>query len=128
MFVVDASAPILESTIAAVYAGAGLVVLVDPTANDQRCRQPDNAAASNVAAQSAAGHDSAEILQTVLAEACIELVAMQYRERARIGIKQENIVGVDSHTYNVDDIQPHTLTALRQLRAVAPITSDLQRL
>src|SRR6476661_2826904 len=40
----------------------------------QRCRQPDNAAASNVAAQSAAGHDSADILQTVLAETGIELV------------------------------------------------------
>ena len=72
---VDASAPILESTIAAVHAGAGLVVLVDPTANDSAAANLDNAAASNVAAQSAAGHDSAEILQTVLAEAGIELVA-----------------------------------------------------
>ncbi len=63
-----------------------------------------------------------------VSQACIELVAQQYRERARIGVKQEATVGVDSATYNVDDLQPHTLTALTQLRSVAPISGFSHRL
>ncbi len=64
----------------------------------------------------------------MVSQACVELVAMQYRERARIGVKQEATVGVDSATYNVDDLQPHTLTALKQVRCVAPVSGFSHRL
>jgi hypothetical protein len=60
----------------------------------------------------------------MVSQACIELVGQQYRERARIGVKQEATVGVDSATYNVDDLQPHTLTALAQIRNVVPISGS----
>jgi hypothetical protein len=63
-----------------------------------------------------------------IAQACNELVAKQYRERARIGVKQETIVGVDSYTYNVQDLLPNTRTALAQYCVVAPISSFSRRL
>ncbi len=61
-------------------------------------------------------------------QACNELVAKQYRERARIGVKQETIVGVDSYTYNVTDLLPDTRSALLVLRNVVPISSSSRRL
>jgi hypothetical protein len=63
-----------------------------------------------------------------VSQACVELVAQQYRERARIGIKQEATVGVDSATYNVDALQPHTLTALSQVRRVTSGSGASRRL
>ncbi len=61
-------------------------------------------------------------------QACNELVTKQYRERARVGVKQETIVGVDSYTYNVQDLLPDTRSALMVLRNVVPISSSSRRL
>jgi len=63
-----------------------------------------------------------------VSQACNELVAKQYRERSRIGVKQETIVGVDSYTYNVTDLLPDTRSALLVLRNVVPISSSSRRL
>src|SRR6266550_254098 len=63
-----------------------------------------------------------------ISQACVELVAQKYRERSRIGVKQETIVGVDSFTYNVQDLLPNTLTALKQQRNVTPISGSSRRL
>lgn len=61
-------------------------------------------------------------------QACIELVTQRYRERSRVGVKQETIVGVDSYTYNNPDLLPGIATTLKQYRKVAPVTGYSHRL
>ncbi len=63
-----------------------------------------------------------------VSQACNELVTKQYRERARVGVKQETIVGVDSYTYNVQDLLPDTRSALLVLRNVTPVSAFSRRL
>lgn len=82
---------------------------------------------SNVVLHYTAGFGDNDI-PPAISQACVEFVAQRWRERARIGIKQENIVGVDSHTYNVSDLQPATRTAVELFKAVAPVAPDLRRL
>jgi hypothetical protein len=82
---------------------------------------------SNVVLHYTAGFDESNI-PPAISQACVEFVAQRWRERARIGIKQENIVGVDSHTYNVSDLQPATRTAVNLYRTVAPVAAYLRRL
>ncbi len=61
-------------------------------------------------------------------QACNELVTKQYRERARVGVKQETIVGVDSYTYNVQDLLPDTRSALLTLCNHTPVSASSHRL
>jgi hypothetical protein len=61
-------------------------------------------------------------------QACIELVAQRYRERSRVGVKQETIVGVDSYTYNNPDLLPSIATSLQQYRKVTSSVAWSRRL
>lgn len=82
---------------------------------------------SNVVLNYTAGYADNDI-PPAISQACIEFVGQRWRERARVGIKQENIVGVDSHTYNVSALQPSTRAAVELYKAVAPVSPQLRRL
>jgi Phage gp6-like head-tail connector protein len=58
-----------------------------------------------------------------LAQACIELVALRYRERTRIGEVSKAIGGGETVSYSQKDMSAPILTSLRQYRAVAPIAA-----
>lgn len=61
-------------------------------------------------------------------QACIELVATKYRERARLGVASENIVGVRAVTYKIQDMLPITQTALNAIAQTTPIIAYIKRL
>jgi len=63
-----------------------------------------------------------------ITQACVELVALRYRERTRIGVAQENIVGVQSDTWHIFDLLPATHLALQQFHSVVPISTFSRRL
>lgn len=63
-----------------------------------------------------------------IAQACTELVGQRYRERARVGVKQETIVGVDSYTYVTPAMIDSVETTLLQYRSVVPISTFSRRL
>jgi hypothetical protein len=56
-----------------------------------------------------------------IAQACIELVALRYRERTRIGEVSKSVGGGETVTYAQKDMSLPIATLLQQYRAVAPI-------
>lgn len=58
-----------------------------------------------------------------LDQACIELVALKYLQRLRIGVASEAVSGVGSRTYTNADMQPGTKTILDRYRRVAPVAA-----
>ena len=60
-----------------------------------------------------------------LAQACIELVALRYRERSRIGEVARAIGGGETVSYSQKDMSDAIKTLIQQYRAVAPVTGFL---
>jgi Phage gp6-like head-tail connector protein len=60
-----------------------------------------------------------------LAQACIELVALRYRERSRIGEVARAIGGGETASYSQKDMSDGIKTLIQQYRLVAPITGSL---
>jgi hypothetical protein len=60
-----------------------------------------------------------------LAQACIELVALRYRERSRIGEVARAIGGGETVSYSQKDVSDSTKTLIQQYRVVAPIAGFL---
>ena len=58
-----------------------------------------------------------------IAQACIELVALRYRERTRIGEVSKSVGGGETVTYSQKDMSASMLTLLQQYRIVAPIAT-----
>jgi hypothetical protein len=56
-----------------------------------------------------------------IAQACIELVALRYRERTRIGEVSRSVGGGETVSYAQRDMSPSIATLLQQYRVVAPI-------
>ena len=60
-----------------------------------------------------------------LAQACIELVALRYRERTRTGEVSKHLGGAETVTYSQKDMAASTMTLIRQYRLQSPITGFL---
>ncbi len=60
-----------------------------------------------------------------LAQACIELVALRYRERGRIGEVAKAIGAGQTVSYSQKDMSDSTRTLIEQYRRVAPIDGSL---
>jgi Phage gp6-like head-tail connector protein len=58
-----------------------------------------------------------------IAQACIELVALRYRERTRIGEVSKAVGGGETVSYSQKDMSAPILTLLQQYRVVAPTTA-----
>jgi len=58
-----------------------------------------------------------------IAQACIELVALRYRERTRIGEASKSLGGGETVSYVQKDMSPAIATLLQQYRVVAPVAS-----
>ena len=56
-----------------------------------------------------------------ISQACIELVALRYRERTRIGEMSKSLGGGETVSYSQKDMSASIATLLQQYRAVAPI-------
>lgn len=56
-----------------------------------------------------------------IAQACIELVALRYRERTRIGEVSKSLGGTETVTYAQKDMSDAIRTLLLQYRAVVPV-------
>lgn len=59
-----------------------------------------------------------------LAQACIELVALRYRERTRIGEVSKSLGGGETVSYSQKDMSAGIATLLQQYRVVAPIAAS----
>jgi Phage gp6-like head-tail connector protein len=75
------------------------------------------AGAQNVAFAYTAGYAAVPV---DLAQACIDLVALRYRERARLGEVSKHI-GIETVTFAQTDMSAATQSMLQQYRAVSPI-------
>jgi Phage gp6-like head-tail connector protein len=62
-----------------------------------------------------------------LAQACIELVALRYRERSRIGEVARAIGGGETVSYSQKDMSDSIKSLIQQYRIVAPIAGFLMR-
>ena len=60
-----------------------------------------------------------------LAQACIELVALRYRERSRIGEVARAIGGGETVSYSQKDMSDSIKTLIQQYRIVAPVAGFL---
>ena len=60
-----------------------------------------------------------------LSQACIELVALRYRERGRIGEVAKAIGGGQTVSYSQKDMSDSIKTLIQQYRRVAPIAGSL---
>jgi hypothetical protein len=58
-----------------------------------------------------------------IAQACIELVALRYRERTRIGEISKAVGGAETVSYSQKDMSAPILTLLQQYRVVAPVAA-----
>lgn len=58
-----------------------------------------------------------------LAQACIELVALRYRERTRVGEVSKALAGGETVTYAQKDMSGAIATVLQQYRTVAPVAA-----
>jgi hypothetical protein len=56
-----------------------------------------------------------------VAQACIELIALRYRERTRIGEVSRSLGGAETVAYAQKDMSDAVKTLLQQYRLVAPI-------
>ncbi len=56
-----------------------------------------------------------------MAQACVELVALRYRERTRIGEVSKSLGGAETVTYSQKDLSDGIKTLLQQYRLVTPV-------
>jgi hypothetical protein len=56
-----------------------------------------------------------------IAQACVELVALRYRERTRVGEISKSMGGAETVSYSQKDLSEPIKTLLQQYRLVAPI-------
>jgi hypothetical protein len=61
-----------------------------------------------------------------IAQACIDLVCLRYRERTRIGEVSRAIGGTETVTYSQRDMSEHVKLLLSQYRMVTPVASFRQ--
>jgi hypothetical protein len=76
--------------------------------------------AQNVVVAYTAGYASAP---PDIAQACVELVALRYRERTRIGEVSKALMSGETVTFSQKDMSDDIRTLLTQYRAVAPVSS-----
>jgi Phage gp6-like head-tail connector protein len=79
-----------------------------------------NRGAQNVMVAYTAGYASTP---PDVAQACIELVSLRYRERTRIGEVSRSLGGAETVAYSQKDMSDATKTLLQQYRVVAPIAA-----
>jgi hypothetical protein len=79
-----------------------------------------NRGAQNVIVAYTAGYS---ITPPEVAQACIELVALRYRERTRIGEVSRSLGGAETVAYAQKDMSDAIKTLLQQYRLVAPIAA-----
>ena len=84
------------------------------------CGYRFNRGAQNIAVSYTAGY---ALPPPELAQACIELVALRYRERTRIGEVSRSLGGAETVAYSQKDMSDAIKTLLQQYRLVAPITA-----
>jgi hypothetical protein len=77
-----------------------------------------NRGLQNVAVFYTAGYPS---IPPDIAQACIELVALRYRERTRIGEVSKSLGGAETVTYVQKDLSDAIKTLLQQYRMVIPV-------
>jgi hypothetical protein len=82
-----------------------------------------NRAAQNVVIAYTAGYSTTP---PEVAQACIELVSLRYRERTRIGEISRSLGGAETVAYAQKDMSDAIKTLLQQYRVVAPITAIQQ--
>jgi len=58
-----------------------------------------------------------------IAQACIELVSLRYRERTRIGEVSRSLGGAETVSYSQKDLSEAIKTLLQQYRLVAPVSA-----
>jgi hypothetical protein len=81
-----------------------------------------NHGAQNVVVAYAAGYST---IPPEVAQACIELVALRYRERTRIGEVSRSLGGAETVAYAQKDMSDAIKTLLQQYRLVSPIAAIL---
>jgi hypothetical protein len=74
----------------------------------------------NVAIAYTAGYST---IPPDIAQACIDLVALRYRERTRIGEASRSLGGVETVAYSQKDMSEAVKTLLQQYRLVAPVAA-----
>jgi hypothetical protein len=79
--------------------------------------------AQNVVVAYTAGYSTTP---SEVAQACIELVALRYRERTRVGEVSRSLGGAETVAYAQKDMSDAVKTLLQQYRLVAPIASIQQ--
>lgn len=79
-----------------------------------------NRAAQNVVIAYTAGYPTTP---PEVAQACIELVALRYRERTRIGELSRSLGGAETVAYAQKDMSDAIRTVLQQYRSVAPVAA-----
>lgn len=77
-----------------------------------------NRGAQNVVVAYTAGYSTTP---PEVAQACIELIALRYRERTRIGEVSRSLGGAETVAYAQKDMSDAVKTLLQQYRLVAPI-------
>jgi hypothetical protein len=75
----------------------------------------------NVVVSYTAGYAS---IPPEIAQACIELVALRYRERTRVGEVSKAFAGAETVSYSQKDMSASVATLLQRYRAVAPIAGS----
>jgi hypothetical protein len=63
-----------------------------------------------------------------IAQACIELVSLRYRERTRIGEVSRSLGGAETVSYSQKDLSDAIKTLLLQYRLVAPVSAIIPAL
>jgi hypothetical protein len=66
------------------------------------------------------------IIPSDIAQACIDMVCLRYRERTRIGEVSRAISGNETVTYSQRDMTEHVKLLLSQYRLVTPISTFRQ--
>ena len=82
-----------------------------------------NRGSQNVAFAYTAGYSTTP---PEVAQACIELISLRYRERSRIGEISRSLGGAETVAYSQKDMSDPIKTLLQQYRIVAPIAAIQQ--
>jgi hypothetical protein len=77
--------------------------------------------AQNVIVSYTAGYST---IPPEIAQACIELVTLRYRERTRVGEVSKALGGGETVSYSQKDMSAAVLTLLQQYRVVSPIAAS----
>jgi hypothetical protein len=83
-------------------------------------RRPQNVIVTYTAGYAATPPDIAQV--------CIELVCLRYRERSRIGEVSKSLGGGETVSFSQKDMSDNVKTLISQYRAVAPVSGFARRL